>query len=74
MTFDIPMGGPPHKCPECGVWWVGLEHRCQYPIKETERQRIAEAVKGLDPYVEHGTIMRAYLSRAAVLALIEGEK
>lgn len=18
----------PFKCPECGVWWAGLEHRC----------------------------------------------
>ena len=19
----------PWKCPDCGVWWAGLEHRCQ---------------------------------------------
>lgn len=19
----------PYKCPECGIWWAGLEHRCQ---------------------------------------------
>jgi len=23
----------PWKCPDCGVWWAGLEHRCQYTIK-----------------------------------------
>lgn len=23
------MMGPPWKCVECGVWWAGLEHRCQ---------------------------------------------
>ena len=22
----------PYKCPECGVWWSGLEHRCQKPV------------------------------------------
>lgn len=20
--------GPPYKCPDCGVWWSGPEHRC----------------------------------------------
>ena len=19
----------PFKCPDCGIWWAGLEHRCQ---------------------------------------------
>ena len=19
----------PFKCPECGIWWAGLEHRCR---------------------------------------------
>lgn len=19
----------PYKCPDCGVWWAGLEHRCR---------------------------------------------
>ena len=19
----------PFKCPDCGVWWAGVEHRCQ---------------------------------------------
>lgn len=19
----------PYKCPECGAWWAGLEHRCR---------------------------------------------
>ncbi len=19
----------PYKCPECGVWWAGFEHRCR---------------------------------------------
>lgn len=23
MTFG------PFKCPDCGVWWAGLEHRCK---------------------------------------------
>lgn len=22
----------PFKCPDCGIWWAGLEHRCQ-PIQ-----------------------------------------
>jgi len=21
----------PYKCPECGIWWAGLEHRCSPP-------------------------------------------
>jgi hypothetical protein len=24
MSFDDPV-----KCPECSVWWRGMEHRCQ---------------------------------------------
>jgi hypothetical protein len=24
----VPITGP-HKCPDCGVWWAGFEHRCQ---------------------------------------------
>lgn len=19
----------PYKCPDCGIWWAGFEHRCQ---------------------------------------------
>ena len=26
----------PWKCPECGVWWAGLEHRCQPPLSSTD--------------------------------------
>jgi hypothetical protein len=22
----------PFKCPDCGVWWAGFEHRCRAPI------------------------------------------
>ena len=20
----------PYKCPDCGIWWAGLEHRCKW--------------------------------------------
>jgi hypothetical protein len=30
----------PWNCPECGVWWAGLEHRC----------RPAEVGTGTDPF------------------------
>lgn len=22
----------PFKCPECGIWWAGFEHRCRQPV------------------------------------------
>jgi len=25
----------PWKCPDCGTWWSGLEHRCQPPMTST---------------------------------------
>jgi hypothetical protein len=25
----------PFKCPECGVWWAGFEHRCERPLTAT---------------------------------------
>jgi hypothetical protein len=25
----------PFKCPDCGVWWTGLEHRCKTPVPAT---------------------------------------
>ena len=30
------MSGPPYKCPECGIWWVGLEHRCRFVPPQTD--------------------------------------
>lgn len=32
------MGGPPFKCPDCGVWWTGVEHRCAPLIDSTGSQ------------------------------------
>jgi hypothetical protein len=26
----------PWKCPECGVWWAGLEHRCAPVVTSTD--------------------------------------
>lgn len=25
----------PFKCPDCGVWWAGLEHRCAPTVAAT---------------------------------------
>ena len=25
----------PFKCPDCGTWWAGFEHRCRQPIVTT---------------------------------------
>ena len=25
----------PYKCPDCGTWWSGLEHRCQPSMTST---------------------------------------
>jgi hypothetical protein len=25
----------PFKCPDCGVWWASIEHRCRYPVTPT---------------------------------------
>lgn len=25
----------PFKCPDCGVWWAGFEHRCRMPVATT---------------------------------------
>lgn len=34
------MMGPPFKCPECGIWWAGLEHRCGPTATTTDGIRI----------------------------------
>jgi hypothetical protein len=26
----------PYKCPDCGVWWAGLEHRCARPFPDVD--------------------------------------
>lgn len=40
MNDATPMGFPslggPYKCPDCGVWWAGFEHRCPTIITETK--------------------------------------
>jgi hypothetical protein len=30
----------PFKCPECGVWWVGLEHRCKSEFSSSTNYRL----------------------------------
>lgn len=45
----------PVKCSECGVWWRGMEHRCQPPTSGVT------AVPSLPsgprhPWWQHGTI------------------
>ena len=29
----------PWKCPDCGIWWSGLEHRCRPPMATTTNPR-----------------------------------
>lgn len=29
------VGFGPYKCPDCGVWWSGFEHRCAKPDLST---------------------------------------
>ena len=30
----------PFKCPDCGTWWAGFEHRCREPEESTSTTRI----------------------------------
>lgn len=39
----------PFKCPDCGIWWAGLEHRCGPPGSDTGASRPETWV--IRPYV-----------------------
>lgn len=41
----------PFKCPECGIWWAGFEHRCALPLPAT----VTVGVPYVQPWINEGT-------------------
>ena len=40
----------PFKCPDCGVWWAGFEHRCS-PTRDATDSRPWTPTTMPEPYV-----------------------
>jgi hypothetical protein len=46
--------GPPYKCPDCGIWWAGLEHRCRPTQTVTTGNPATFTVRCNCTYDDHG--------------------
>ena len=45
----------PWKCPDCGTWWSGLEHRCRPPVTTTTSEfPVTFTVRCNCAYDDHG--------------------
>ena len=38
--YGFPQLGGPYKCPDCGIWWAGYEHRCKVNTVNTNTIKI----------------------------------